>query len=43
MKPVGKLIVIGGAVNKGSFAETDFDQSVEKNLNFLRGNSSKDY
>lgn len=35
MNPMGKLIVIGGAVNKGSFAETDFDQSVEKNLNFF--------
>ena len=34
-KPVGKLIVIGGAVNKGSFAETDYDQNIEKNLNFL--------
>jgi cyanophycinase len=35
MKPVGKLIVIGGAVNKGSFSETDFDQNIEKNLNFF--------
>ncbi|SFH96608.1 cyanophycinase [Halpernia frigidisoli] len=35
MDPKGKLIVIGGAVNKGSFAETDFDQNVEKNLNFF--------
>lgn len=35
MRPVGKLIIIGGAVNKGSFAETDFDQNVEKNLNFF--------
>ncbi len=35
MKPAGKLMIIGGAVNKGSFAETDFDQSVEKNLNFF--------
>ncbi len=35
MKPVGKLIVIGGAVNKGSFAETDFDSNVEQNLNFF--------
>lgn len=35
MKPKGKLIVIGGAVNKGSFAEVDFDQTVEKNLNFF--------
>lgn len=35
MRPVGKLMIIGGAVNKGSFAETDFDQNVEKNLNFF--------
>lgn len=35
MKPKGKLIVIGGAVNKGSFTEVDFDQTVEKNLNFF--------
>lgn len=35
MKPIGKLIIIGGAVNKGSFSETDFDQNVEKNLNFF--------
>lgn len=35
MKAVGKLIIIGGAVNKGSFTETDFDQNVEKNLNFF--------
>lgn len=35
MKPVGKLIVIGGAVNKGSFSETDFDSNVEQNLNFF--------
>jgi cyanophycinase len=35
MNPKGKLIVIGGAVNKGSFAETDFDKNVEKNLNFF--------
>lgn len=35
MKSVGKLVIIGGAVNKGSFTETDFDQSVEKNLNFF--------
>ena len=30
-----KLIIIGGAVNKGSFSETDYDQNVEKNLNFF--------
>ncbi|WP_034691030.1 cyanophycinase [Kaistella palustris] len=35
MKAVGKLMIIGGAVNKGSFAETDYDQNVEKNLNFF--------
>ncbi len=35
MKPVGKLIIIGGAVDKGSFTETDYDQNVEKNLNFF--------
>lgn len=35
MKPEGKLIVIGGAVNKGSFSETDFDTNVEQNLNFF--------
>lgn len=35
MKPVGKLVIIGGAVNKGSFSEQNFDQNVEKNLNFF--------
>ncbi|WHF52121.1 cyanophycinase [Chryseobacterium gotjawalense] len=35
MKAVGKLMIIGGAVNKGSFSETDYDQNVEKNLNFF--------
>ena len=35
MKSKGKLVIIGGAVNKGSFTETDFDQNVEKNLNFF--------
>lgn len=35
MKAVGKLIIIGGAVNKGSFTETEFDHNVEKNLNFF--------
>lgn len=35
MKSVGKLMIIGGAINKGSFTETDFDQNVEKNLNFF--------
>ena len=29
MRPVGKLMIIGGAVNKGSFTEQDFDQNVE--------------
>ena len=35
MKAAGKLVIIGGAVNKGSFTEQDFDQNVEKNLNFF--------
>ena len=35
MKPIGKLMIIGGAVNKGSFAETEYDQNVERNLNFF--------
>ncbi len=35
MDPKGKLIVIGGAVDKGSFTEKNFDQQVEKNLNFF--------
>ena len=35
MRPAGKLVIIGGAVNKGSFAETDYDNNVEKNLNFF--------
>lgn len=35
MNPKGKLIVIGGAVNKGSFTELNYDQNVEKNLNFF--------
>ena len=38
MRPIGKLMIIGGAVNKGSFAETEYDQNVERNLNvFERG------
>ena len=35
MIPAGKLVIIGGAVNKGSFSETDYDHNVEKNLNFF--------
>lgn len=35
MNPKGKLIVIGGAVDKGSFTEKVFDKQVEKNLNFF--------
>jgi len=35
MRPIGKLMIIGGAVNKGSFAETEYDLNVEKNLNFF--------
>ena len=35
MKIKGKLIIIGGAVDKGSFSETDLDRTVLKNLNFF--------
>ena len=35
MKIQGKLIIIGGAVDKGSFAETDLDKNASKNLNFF--------
>lgn len=35
MKPKGKLIIIGGAVDKGSFTESDFESQVENNLNFF--------
>jgi len=35
MTPKGKLIIIGGAVDKGSFAENNFTDQVEKNLNFF--------
>ena len=31
----GKLIIIGGAVDKGSFTETDIDKNASKNLNFF--------
>lgn len=31
----GKLIIIGGAVDKGSFTETDLDKNAVKNLNFF--------
>jgi cyanophycinase len=35
MNPIGKLIIIGGAIDKGSFTETDFNKNVAKNLNFF--------
>ncbi len=35
MNPKGKLVIIGGAVDKGSFTEQHFDEKVEKNLNFF--------
>ena len=31
----GKLIIIGGALDKGSFAETDLDENLVNNLNFF--------
>ena len=35
MTPKGKLIIIGGAVDKGSFTESNFEDQVEQNLNFF--------
>ncbi len=35
MKIKGKLIIIGGAVDKGSFTETDLDVNAAKNMNFF--------
>jgi cyanophycinase len=35
MKILGKLIIIGGAVDKGSFAEADLDKNASNNLNFF--------
>ena len=35
MTPKGKLMIIGGAINKGSFTESKFDTHVENNLNFF--------
>jgi cyanophycinase len=35
MKPKGKLIVIGGAVDKGSFTEKNYEKEIEKNFNFF--------
>lgn len=35
MAPKGKLVVIGGAVDKGSFTEKNFEKDIEKNFNFF--------
>lgn len=35
MSPKGKLMIIGGAIDKGSFTETNFEKQVENNLNFF--------
>lgn len=35
MSPKGKLMIIGGAIDKGSFTESNFEAQVEKNLNFF--------
>jgi cyanophycinase len=35
MAPRGKLIVIGGAVDKGSFTEKNYENDIEKNFNFF--------
>jgi cyanophycinase len=34
-QPKGKLVIIGGAVDKGSFTEKNFAQNVAENLNFF--------
>jgi cyanophycinase len=36
MNIIGKLIIIGGAVMKGSFTETDLDKNNASNLHFLK-------
>lgn len=35
MNPKGILIIVGGAVDKGSFTEKNFDKDVKNNLNFF--------
>ena len=35
MAPKGKLIVVGGAVDKGSFTEKNDEKEIEKNFNFF--------
>lgn len=35
MTPKGKLIIVGGAIDKGSFTESKFDKQVQNNLNFF--------
>lgn len=35
MNPIGKLIIIGGAVDTGSFTEKNFTEEIEQNLNFF--------
>lgn len=35
MEVQGKLIIVGGAIDKGSFSESEFEQDVEKNINFF--------
>jgi cyanophycinase len=35
MNILGKLIIIGGAVDKGSFTETELDKNATSNLNFF--------
>lgn len=35
MEIKGKLIIVGGAIDKGSFTEENFDKDTEKNINFF--------
>jgi cyanophycinase len=35
MRPVGKLIIIGGGIDTGSFTESNFAEQIDSNLNFF--------
>ena len=35
MRPLGKLIIIGGGIDTGSFTESDFTEQIDNNLNFF--------
>ena len=43
MKPVGKLIIIGGGIDTGSFTEKDFTEQIDNNLNCFKIPCSKKF